>query len=85
MTTQPYPGNYFQSFLTALLSGQKYKVILLKSNSADLTYLKQQIEAGLIRAVIDRTYPLTEIAEAHAYSETERAVGKIVIAIAPSS
>lgn len=85
VTTQPYPGNYFQSFLTALLSGQKYKVILLKSNSADLTYLKQQIEAGLIRAVIDRTYPLTEIAEAHAYSETERAVGKIAITIAPSS
>jgi 2-desacetyl-2-hydroxyethyl bacteriochlorophyllide A dehydrogenase len=79
VTTQPYPGNYFQSFLTALLPGQKYKVILLKSNSADLTYLKQQIEAGLIRAVIDRTYPLTEIAEAHAYSETERAVSKIAI------
>lgn len=85
VTTQPYPGNYFQSFLTALLPGQKYKVILLKSNRADLAYLKEQIEAGLIRAVIERTYPLTEIAEAHAYSETERAVGKIAITISQSS
>lgn len=85
VTTQPYPGNYFQSFLTTLLPGQKYKVILLKSNRADLAYLKEQIEAGLIQAVIDRTYPLVEIAEAHAHSETERAVGKIAITIAQSS
>ena len=60
-------------------------MILLKSNRTDLAYLKEQIEAGLIRAVIDRTYPLTEIAEAHSYSETERAVGKIAIMIAQSS
>lgn len=82
VTTQPYPKNYFQSFLTSLLPGQRYKVILLKTNGADLAYLTEQIEAGKIRSVIDRTYPLSEIAEAHAYSETERAVGKIVIAIA---
>lgn len=82
VTTQPYPGNFLQSFLTTLLPGQKYKVILLKSNRADLNYLKEQIEAGKIRSVIDRTYPLSDIADAHAYSETERAVGKIAITIA---
>ncbi len=82
VTTQPYPANFLQSFLTTLLPGQKYKVILLKSNRADLLYLKGQIEAGKIRSVVDRTYPLAEITEAHTYSETERAVGKIVIAIA---
>ncbi|NJR39772.1 MAG: NAD(P)-dependent alcohol dehydrogenase [Leptolyngbyaceae cyanobacterium CSU_1_4] len=81
VTTQPYPKNYFQSFLTSLLPGQRYKVILLKTNGADLAYLTEQIEAGKLQSVIDRTYPLSEIAEAHAYSETERAVGKIVIAI----
>lgn len=82
VTTQPFPANFLQSFLTSLLPGQKYKVILLKSNRADLMYLKEQIEAGKIRSIIDRTYPLSEIAAAHAYSETERAVGKIVITIA---
>ncbi len=82
VTTQPFPANFLQSFLTSLLPGQKYKVILLKSNSADLVYLTEQIEAGKIRSIIDRTYPLSEIAAAHAYSETERAVGKIVITIA---
>lgn len=82
VTTQPYPSNFFQSFLTSLLPGQRYKVILLKSNGIDLAYLTEQIEAGKIQSVIDRTYSLAEIAEAHAYSETERAVGKIVVAIA---
>lgn len=79
VTTQPYPGNYFQSFITGFLPGQKYKVILLKSRGSDLAYLKQQIEAGKIRTIIDSTYPLSEIASAHTYSEAGHAVGKIVV------
>jgi 2-desacetyl-2-hydroxyethyl bacteriochlorophyllide A dehydrogenase len=81
ITTQPFPGNFLQDFLTSLLPGKTYKVILLKSSGADLTYLKAQIEAGKLQAVIDRTYPLSEVAAAHTYSETERAVGKVVITI----
>ena len=81
VTTQPYPANYVQSFFTAFLPGPKYKVILLKSNTADLEFLKQQIEAGHIRSVIDRTYPLAETSAAHQQGETERTVGKVVITI----
>jgi NADPH:quinone reductase-like Zn-dependent oxidoreductase len=57
-------------------------VIVLKSNAADLEFLTTQIEAGKIRSVIDRTYPLAEIAAAHTFGETERTVGKVVIQIA---
>lgn len=39
-------------------------------------------EAGKISSVIDRTYPLSELAAAHTHSETERTVGKIAIAVA---
>jgi NADPH:quinone reductase-like Zn-dependent oxidoreductase len=53
--------------------------VLLQSKGSDLAYLKQQIETGKIRAIVDRTYPLSEVAAAHSYSETGRAVGKIVI------
>ena len=81
VTTQPYPGNYLKSFLSALLPGQKYKVILLKSNREDLEYLKEQIESGKIESVIDQTYPLEQIAKAHAHGETEHTVGKNVISI----
>jgi NADPH:quinone reductase-like Zn-dependent oxidoreductase len=34
-----------------------------------------------MRTVIDRTFPLNELAAAHTYSESERTVGKIAIAI----
>lgn len=85
VTTQPYPGNYLKSFLSALLPGQKYKVILLKTNSEDLKYLKAQIEAGKVRSIIDKTYPLSQIADAHTYAENEHTVGKNVIEIAHSA
>ncbi len=79
VTTQPFPANYLRSFLSILLPGQKYKIILLKSNSSDMEYLKAQIEAGKIRSVIDKTYPLEQIADAHTYAEDEHSIGKNVI------
>ncbi len=79
ITTQPFPTDFLQSFLTYLLPGQKYQVILMKSNHDDLAFLAEQIEEGKIRAVIDRTYPLSELAAAHTYSEEGHAIGKIVI------
>jgi 2-desacetyl-2-hydroxyethyl bacteriochlorophyllide A dehydrogenase len=80
VTTQPLPKEFLQGVLTTF-SSQKAKVILAKANSVDLLYLKEQIEEGKIRPVIDRTYPLAEVAEAHRYSEEGHAIGKIVITI----
>ena len=54
---------------------------MLQSNAQDLVYLSREIEAGKIKTVIDYIYPLSEIAAAHAYSETEHASGKIAITI----
>ncbi len=71
-----------QSVLTAFFPGQKAKFFFENPNTQDLVYLKELIEAGKIRTVIDRTYPLQELAAAHAFSESERAVGKIAIAVA---
>jgi 2-desacetyl-2-hydroxyethyl bacteriochlorophyllide A dehydrogenase len=81
ITTLPSPESLVQSVLTAFLPGQKVKFIIEKPNTKDLVYLKELIEAGQIRVVIDRTFPLQELAAAHAYSESERAVGKIAIAV----
>jgi NADPH:quinone reductase-like Zn-dependent oxidoreductase len=81
VTTLPSSRFIVQSVLTALIPGQKAKLVFQKTNTQDLAYLKRLIEAGEIYSVIDRTYPLQEIAAAHAYSETKRAVGKIVITV----
>lgn len=81
ISTLPTPEVLLQSVLTAFLPGQKAKLVLEKPNTQDLIYLKDLIEAGKIRTVIDRSYPLAELAAAHTYSESERAVGKIAITI----
>ena len=45
----------------------------------DLAILTEMIEAGRIRPVVDRTYPLEEITDAHRYVEKGHAKGKVIV------
>jgi NADPH:quinone reductase-like Zn-dependent oxidoreductase len=47
-------------------------------------YLRERIEAGEFRPVIDRTYPLDDIVEDYRYVDTEQKVGNVVITVARS-
>jgi NADPH:quinone reductase-like Zn-dependent oxidoreductase len=52
---------------------------------ADVLFLKELIDAGEFRAVVDRRYPMDQAAEAHRYVETWRKAGNVVLTIAAGS
>lgn len=69
------------TLVSKLRYGIAARNILRPSDGGKLERITELIEAGKIEPVIDRVFPLEEIAEAHRYSETGRARGKIVIAV----
>jgi NADPH:quinone reductase-like Zn-dependent oxidoreductase len=48
----------------------------------DMVVLQQLVETGALRGVVDRVYPMAEIAEAHRYVELGTKAGDVIIAIA---
>ena len=77
-------GPLGRSVRMALLSPavrQRMVFFLAHQNEADLAVLRELLEAGKVTPVIDRTYPLSEIAEAIGYLEQGHARGKVVITV----
>jgi len=83
-------GGAMPQFLQAILLGplmsrkggkKMGSMGIAKVNQKDLVYLRELLEAGKIAPVIDRHYPLSEIAEAFRYLEDTHAQGKVVITV----
>jgi NADPH:quinone reductase-like Zn-dependent oxidoreductase len=53
----------------------------MKPSRDDLNFLKELTEAGAVKPVIDRTYPLAQVPDAIRYLETGHARGKVVISV----
>ena len=53
-----------------------------RATKQDLLFVKQLVEEGAYRAVVDRTYPLEDVVEATRYVETQQKTGNVVLTVA---
>lgn len=69
------------TFRRARRHGARYEFLFMEPSRPQLLEIARLVDAGTLRPVIDRTFPLEQAREALAYSESGRARGKVVITV----
>ncbi len=72
---------------TSIVGSKKAKIAFAglrpaSEQAKDLRFLTQLMESGQLKAIVDRSYPLAETADAHRYVDTGRKKGSVVITVA---
>ncbi len=75
----PYGQTLLLTMWRALTGRGRVTVPLPKRDPGFVRFLKARMEAGELRAVIDRRYPLEAVADAHRYVDTRQKTGIVVI------
>jgi NADPH:quinone reductase-like Zn-dependent oxidoreductase len=74
-------GRPVKALLMSPFISQKMGMMMAELNKEDLTILGDLMQSGKVKPVIDRTYPLSQIAEAMRYLEAGHARGKVIITV----
>jgi NADPH:quinone reductase-like Zn-dependent oxidoreductase len=73
--------NLFLALWTSRVGDKRAKLGLARYRKQDVLFLKELVEAGSYRAVVDRTYPLEDVVEATRYVETGEKTGNVVVTV----
>jgi NADPH:quinone reductase-like Zn-dependent oxidoreductase len=73
--------NLFWAVWTWRIGDRRLKFAGGRKTKQDVVFMKELIEAGKFRAVIDRHYPMEQVVDAHRYVETWHKAGNIVLTI----
>lgn len=66
---------------TSMMTGKRFGGGVMKAGPKDLIHLKDLVEAGKLRPVIDRVYPIEEIFEAHRYVDKGHKRGNVIVTL----